>query len=55
MGEVSIKEDKSFHDRFLIIDKDIYQLGTSLNSLGNKTSYITKLDRCKVEEIYKVD
>lgn len=54
-GEVSIKEDKSFHDRFLIIDKDIYQLGTSLNSLGNKTSYITKLDRCKVEEIYKVD
>lgn len=52
-GEVIVKEDKSYHDRFLIIDNDIYLLGASLNSLGNKTSTITKTDEYKIEDIYK--
>ena len=52
-GEITIKEDKSYHDRFLIVDDDIYILGTSLNSLGNKTSTITKTDQYNIEEIYK--
>ena len=52
-GETTIKEDKSYHDRFIIIDNDIYLLGVSLNSLGNKTSTITKTDQYKIEDIYK--
>lgn len=52
-GDILIKEDKSYHDRFLIIDNDIYLLGTSLNSLGNKTSTITKTNQYKIEDIYK--
>ena len=52
-GNTIIKEDKSYHDRFLIVDNDIYLLGTSLNSLGNKTSTITKTDQYKIEDIYK--
>ena len=44
-GEISIKEDKSYHDRFLIIDNEIiYHVGTSLNYLGNKTFIITKIE-----------
>ena len=52
-GEIAIKEDKTYHDRFLIIDDDIYLLGTSLNSLGNKTSTITKTDQYNIAEIYQ--
>ena len=52
-GDILIKEDKSYHDRFLIIDDDIYLLGVSLNTLGNKTSTITKTNEYKIEEIYK--
>ena len=52
-GDLVLKEDKSYHDRFLIIDDDIYLLGTSLNSLGNKTSTITKTNQYKIEEIYR--
>lgn len=39
-GNISIKEDKSFHDRFLFIDNDVYIIGASLNSLGRSTSVI---------------
>ena len=39
-GNISIKEDKSFHDRFLFIDDDVYIIGASLNSLGRSTSVI---------------
>ena len=39
-GNISIKEDKSFHDRFLFIDDDVYIIGSSLNSLGRSTSVI---------------
>ncbi|MCR5348077.1 MAG: virulence RhuM family protein [Bacilli bacterium] len=52
-GQIIIKEDKSYHDRFLIIDNDVYLLGASLNSLGNKTSTITKTAQYKIEDIYK--
>ena len=39
-GNISIVEDKSFHDRFLFIDNDVYIIGASLNSLGRSTSVI---------------
>ena len=50
-GEINILEDKSYHDRFLIIDDDVYVLGTSLNSLGNKTSTITRTDQYDIKDI----
>ena len=52
-GEIAIKEDKTYHDRLLIVDEDVYLLGTSLNSIGRKTSAITKTDAYVVEDIYK--
>ena len=35
---VGLIENKSFHDRYLIIDDKTYLLGTSLNEIGKKTS-----------------
>lgn len=34
-GEIIIKENKSYHDRFLIIDNNVYLMGASLNSIGH--------------------
>lgn len=42
-GGVSILENKSFHDRFLVIDSDVYMIGSSLNSIGNKTTVVIKV------------
>lgn len=50
-GEIIIKEDKSYHDRFLIIDDEIYLVGTSLNSIGSKTSCIIKCSQLKIKDI----
>lgn len=37
--------NKSFHDRFIILDRNIlYHLGSSLNSIGKKCFAITKID-----------
>ena len=44
-GEVVIKEFNESHNRFLILDsKDVYDLGTSLNSMGNKIFTINKME-----------
>ncbi len=34
--QIEIKEIKGFHDRFLIIDDEIYHFGASLKDLGKK-------------------
>ena len=42
---LNVIRDNSFHDRFIVIDnKEIYLLGTSFNSLGEKTSTFVKLE-----------
>ena len=50
-GEISIKENTDYHDRFLIIDdNNFYHLGASLNYAGKKVFAITKMED---EEIIK--
>ena len=42
---LEIIRDNSFHDRFIVIDnKEIYHLGSSINSLGDKTTTIIKIE-----------
>ena len=42
---LNVIRDNSFHDRFIVIDnKEIYLLGTSFNSLGEKISTFVKLE-----------
>ncbi|MCR5309088.1 MAG: virulence RhuM family protein [Bacilli bacterium] len=49
----TIIENKSFHDRFLIIDETVYSLGTSLNNLGKKLTTITLLDNTNANDLVK--
>lgn len=41
--EVRVISASSLHDRFLVIDDDVWFVGNSLNSLGEKASMIVKL------------
>ncbi len=44
-GPVSIKQDSSFHDRYLILDgKECYHIGTSLNHMGKRVFGINRLE-----------
>lgn len=44
-GPVSIKQDSSFHDRYLILDgKECYHIGTSLNHVGKRVFGINRLE-----------
>jgi len=43
--DISIKTNKKFHDRFLIIDnKEVYHIGASLKDLGKKTFAFSKME-----------
>ena len=49
-GEIIVKESETFHDRFLIIDKEeCYFLGTSLNYAGKKAFAVNKAEKEIVE------
>jgi len=38
-----------FHDRYIIIDNNVYNLGTSINSIGKKRFVISKLDDINID------
>lgn len=42
-GNLTIKQDKSFHDRFLVVDDEIYHIGASLKDLGKKIFAFSKM------------
>ena len=44
--------DKTFHDRYIILDKDVfYHLGSSINYIGNKTFSINIIEEDIVKEL----
>lgn len=47
---IEIKEIKNFHDRFLVIDEEIYHFGASLKDLGKKVFAFSKLNGINVLE-----
>ena len=51
-GELIIKESNNTHNRYLIIDSnEVYDLGTSLNRMGDKTFTIYKLEIKEVADV----
>lgn len=44
-GQITLKKNNKFHDRYLIIDgKEGYHLGTSLNTIGKRVCGIDRID-----------
>ncbi len=51
-GELEIKKFNESHNRYLILDSsEVYDLGTSLNSIGNKIFTINKEELKEVANI----
>ena len=48
---VEIIENKSFHDRFIIVDEAVYSLGTSLNNLGKKLTTIHLMENTNPNDV----
>ena len=56
-NEVRLIKTSLFHDRFIIIDKkDLYHLGSSLNSIGDKCFCVNKINDMYLLEklLYKI-
>jgi len=51
---IEVREFKLAHDRFLIIDDDIYHLGASLKDLGKKWFAFSKMDMRAIDMLAKV-
>ncbi|MBI5483841.1 MAG: ORF6N domain-containing protein [Deltaproteobacteria bacterium] len=51
---IDVQTFKSSHDRFLIIDDDIYHIGASLKDLGKKWFAFSKMDVSAIEVLQRV-
>jgi hypothetical protein len=51
---IEVQTFKSSHDRFLIIDDDIYHIGASLKDLGKKWFAFSKMDVNAIEMLQRV-
>jgi hypothetical protein len=40
-----------YHDRFIIIDDELYNIGSSIKDIGKKISHISKLEILNIEEL----
>jgi len=51
---IGVQTFKSSHDRFLVIDDDIYHIGASLKDLGKKWFAFSKMDVSAIEMLQRV-
>lgn len=47
----TIIENKTFHDRFFIVDDTVYSIGTSLNNLGKKLTTIKVMENTNANDL----
>ena len=40
-----------YHDRFIIIDSELYNIGSSIKDIGKKISHISKLESIRINEL----
>ena len=52
--KIEIKKFTKSHDRFLIIDNDLYHIGASLKDLGRKWFAFSRLNKESLNILYKL-
>jgi hypothetical protein len=48
---LNVKRTNLYHDRFIIIDDELYNIGSSIKDIGKKISHISKLDFINITEL----
>jgi len=56
LKNIEIRENNSYHDRFLIIDNtEYFHFGASLKDLGNKTFMFSKINQTSIQDSIYLD
>jgi hypothetical protein len=53
--KISIAEKSNIHDRFLLIDNDLYHIGASLKDLGKKLFAFSKMEMTTEELLRNIN
>ena len=48
---LNVIRTNSYHDRFIVIDEELYNVGSSIKDIGKKISHISKLDSIDVDQL----
>ena len=48
---LNVTRTNSYHDRFIIIDSELYNIGSSIKDIGKKISHISKLESICINEL----
>ena len=48
---LNVIRTNSYHDRFIIIDSELYNIGSSIKDIGKKISHISKLESICIDEL----
>ena len=48
---LNVIRSNNYHDRFIIIDNELYGVGSSIKDIGKKISHISKLDSISIDDL----
>jgi hypothetical protein len=48
---LNVIRTNNFHDRFIIIDDELYSVGSSIKDIGKKISHVSKLDSISIDDL----
>ena len=48
---LNVIRTNNYHDRFIIIDDELYNIGSSIKDIGKKISHISKLESINVDDL----
>ena len=48
---LNVIRTNSYHDRFIVIDNELYNVGSSIKDIGKKISHIAKLETININEL----
>ena len=48
---LNIIRTNNYHDRFIIVDDELYSVGSSIKDIGKKISHISKLDYISINAL----
>ena len=48
---LNVIRTNNYHDRFIIIDDELYSIGSSIKDIGKKISRISKLESISIDDL----
>ena len=52
--DLTVIRTNKYHDRFIIIDDELYNIGSSIKDIGKKISHISKLENVNIGDLLKI-